>query len=251
MSNKLMTHVVAGYPTKEGCIELLLGMQNVGVSVIEIQIPFSDPGADGPTIMKANDIALENGMTVQGCFDMLKEARSRGLTLPIYLMSYANKIMNFGVELFCSQAQVNNVSGLIIPDLPYDSLEYNDLAAQCKLRDLDLVPVLSPGMVLSRLDGYGLKSHQLIYVTSTQGITGKELHIKQDLRDLIVQIRTKSDGQIALGFGIRHAQDVQEALQIADLAVIGSAVIAKVEQEGIAEALDFLQGCQSVENLLK
>lgn len=246
MNNKLMTHVVAGYPNEMECIELMLGMQKAGVSIIEIQIPFSDPGADGPAIMKANDIALENGMTVQGCFDMLAKARMQGLTLPVYLMSYANKVISFGARAFCEQAQIHNVSGFIIPDLPSETTEYKHLLAQCKKYQLDLVPVVSPGVLTGRLDAYQLDSHHLIYVTSTQGITGKELHIRQNLQDVISDIKSKSNAQVALGFGIRSAHDVQQVLQLADVAVIGSAVITIVEQEGIAAALTFLQGCQSV-----
>jgi len=246
-----MTHVVAGYPSTGECIELLLGMQAVGVEIIEIQIPFSDPGADGPVIMKANDIALENGMTVKGCFEMIGEARAQGLSLPVYLMSYANKIISFGAEAFCAQTQQYNVNGLIVPDLPYNTADYQSLLAQSNIHGLDLVPVLSPGVSNHRLDGYQLDTHELIYVTSTQGITGKELVIRQELRELTAVIKTKTKGQVALGFGIRTTHDVQQALKIADLAVIGSAVIRRVEQEGVAGALKFLQGCQSVEILVE
>jgi tryptophan synthase alpha chain len=241
MNNKLMTHVVAGYPTKAQCIELLLGMQEAGVSIIEVQIPFSDPSADGPVIMKANDTALENGTTIQDCFDMLAQARTQGLKVPLYIMSYANKVMSFGIEGFCSQAQKIGVNGLIIPDLPCGTSDHEALLGVCSARNLDLVPVASPGTLVSRLSEYKLETHELIYVTSTQGITGKELTIKQELLDLIEIIRSKTNGQIALGFGIRNLPDVQQALEVADFAVIGSAVIKIMEDNDVKQAVQFIE----------
>lgn len=241
MSNKLMTHVVAGYPTEAQCIKLLLGMQNAGVSVVEVQIPFSDPGADGPVIMKANDIALKNEITTQACFEIISQARAQGFILPVYIMSYTNKVISFGFEAFCKQAQKSEVSGFIIPDLPFNTVEYAALAKSCAAHSIDLVPVVSPGMLADRLSGYKLGSHKLIYATSTQGITGKELVIKGELLELIRAIRAKTSAQIALGFGIRSLTDVERALEIADLAVIGSAVIKKVEAGGVDSATQFIE----------
>lgn len=236
-----MTHVVAGYPTTEDCLGLLLDMQAAGVSIIEVQIPFSDPGADGPVIMKSNDIALENGMTIQGSLDLIGQARVQGLRIPVYIMSYANKVMSFGEERFCKQAQHYKVSGLIIPDLPSDTVDYQELARYCASYGLDLVPVISPGVEEERLNGYQLDSHKLVYLTSTQGITGKELAVKQELRELVDVVRSKTGAQLALGFGIRNAHDVKQALELADLAVIGSAVIVELDQGGITGVHRFLQ----------
>lgn len=236
-----MTHVVAGYPAEDRCVELMLGMQKAGVAMIEIQIPFSDPSADGPVIMRANDIALENGMSIQGCFDMISNAREHGLNVPVYVMTYANKVVSFGSREFCKQAQKHTIAGLIIPDLPFETTDYIELSAECTQLGVDLVPVISPGILQNRLRGYDLSIHKLVYVTSTQGITGKELNIKTDLQDLIKNIRTTTEAQIALGFGVRMQADVEQALQIADVAVVGSAVIEKVDQLGVDGALQFIQ----------
>lgn len=241
MNNKLMTHVVAGYPTATQCIELMIGMQNAGVYAIEVQIPFSDPSADGPTIMMANDVALDNGMTVKNCFDLIIIARRQGLTCPIYAMSYANKLLSYGLVNFCNEAKNADVAGLIVPDLPFDTPEYIDLHAICSTLNLDIVPVMSPGMTRERLMQSGLKSSKLIYLTSTKGITGKEIIIQQELTDFACTIRENSNCLIALGFGIRCLEHVHMALKIADVAVIGSELIREVDQNGIPSTLDFIR----------
>ncbi len=232
MKNKLMTHVVAGYPNPAKCLELLLGMQQAGVYAIEIQIPFTDPGADGPTIMHANDVALANNMTVAACFELIHKARKQGLDTPVYVMSYANKLFRYGFKEFCSEAQRCDVQGLIIPDLPFDSEEYTELSGCCDNANIELVPVLSPGIALVRLKGYDLAHKELIYVTSTRGITGKELTLHHELANIIAYIRSASKAEIALGFGITKLSHVQQALDVADIAVIGSRIIRIVDEQG-------------------
>lgn len=241
MKNKLMTHVVAGYPSKTDCLTLLLGMQEAGVHAIEIQIPFTDPSADGPTIMRANDIALANGMNIDTCFKLINKARRQGLKTPVYVMSYANKLFHYGFKNFCDQARRCNAQGLIIPDLPFDTKEYQELLGYSKAANIELVPVLSPGVLGDRLNGHDLAKQKLIYVTSTRGITGKELTVSAELTKLIKQIRLISDAEVALGFGITKLQDVTEALKIADIAVIGSEVIRVVDKQGMGSAKKFIK----------
>ena len=126
--NKLVCHVVAGYPDTEACLELMKGMDKAGVKAIEVQVPFSDPIADGETIMRANDVALEQGMTTKGSFALIHEARRQGVTCDIYVMSYMQKVQHAGLEAFCDEVQACGAKGLILPDLPYDSPEYKHLA---------------------------------------------------------------------------------------------------------------------------
>lgn len=236
-----MTHVVAGYPTELACKELLFGMQAAGVYAIEIQIPFSDPSADGPIIMHANDVALENNMTVQKCFNMIHTSREKGLTTPVYVMSYANKLLQFGLKKFCQEAKRCHAEGLIVPDLPFDTAEYKELSDYCSQLEIDLVPVLSPGVITERLIQYNLGSHKLVYLTSTRGITGKELSTSKELVQLVKTIRSQSSCLIALGFGIRTAQHVHQSLELVDIAVVGSEVLRKVEQDGVLGVAAFIK----------
>lgn len=233
-----MTHVVAGYPSREGCIELLLGMQQAGVDKIEVQVPFSDPIADGETIMRANDVALDNSTDTAGSFELIKKARARGLTAEVYIMSYLQKVIHFGVEKFCRQANAAGVKGLIIPDMPFDSPEYKEVFEAAKGHSLQIVPVVSPGMNEQRLKKALVARPPLVYLTSTKGITGNKLSVSEGLGELCGSVRRISPGSaVAIGFGIQSKKDVNQVLKIADIAVVGSAVIRKIENSGIKAAL--------------
>ncbi len=236
-----MTHVVAGYPNLEDCLALMLEMQDAGVHAIEVQIPFTDPIADGETIMKANDIALTNGVTIESCFGLILAARNAGLMVPIYIMSYVHKVAHVGFQEFCEQAKQCQADGLIIPDLPASMPEFKALLKQCAQFKLDLVPVLSPGMADARLKAYKSQSTDFVYVTSGRGITGNKLALDPELTQLVEHVRSEILCDVALGFGIQSQLDVKKALEIADIAVVGSAVIREIEQRGVKGAAAFVK----------
>lgn len=239
---KLMTHVVAGYPNRQECLSLMGQMSDLGVSGIEVQIPFSDPIADGSVIVDANSQALEDSVTIDDVFKMLRQFRRSGYTTPLLLMSYANKVRHYGYERFCKAAFQVGVSGVIIPDLPVGTEEYKQLFEQLSSRGLHLVPVLSPGMEMHRLEEYLTDSPRLVYVTSTRGITGGHLQVTKSLRTLLSAIRDRSDANIVVGFGIRSAADILALGPHSDAVVIGSALIKEIQLGGINRAAEFLRG---------
>lgn len=241
MQSKIMTHVVAGYPNREQCINLLMDMQSAGVFAVEVQIPFSDPGADGEVIMHANDSALQSGMTIADTFTMIDEVRGRGLVVPVYVMTYLNKPFSYGIKKFCEDTVRSGVTGLIIPDMPCDSEEYQAISTCCARLGLELVPVLSPLMSIDNLEAYDLINKTFVYLTSTKGITGKQFQTNENLEDLIASVRKASPCLIGLGFGIRTATDVQEALLLADVAVIGSEVIRIIDQKGVSHVKRYIK----------
>jgi len=235
----VMTHVVVGYPSEKDCIELMRGMEKVGVSMIEVQIPFSDPIADGETIMQANDVALSRGMTTEKSFGLIAEA---GLKIDVYVMSYFQKISHFGLDEFCSSAAKVGVKGLIVPDLPYDAPDFDEFLEAIKRHDLVYIPVISEGMSDGRLEKSLAAGEDLIYLTSMRGITGKNLKITDELAAAakkVKQIKPKST--LAIGFGISTREDLEKILKIADIGVVGSAVIRKIDQQGIKSALKFVR----------
>ncbi len=241
MKNKLMTHVVAGYPSEKDCVELLLKMQAAGVGVIEVQIPFSDPKADGETIMIANDKALELGMTTKKSFELIKTAKKSGLKTDIYIMSYTQKLISFGIDSFCAQAKTAGAKGLIIPDLPFDADDYAALSKTAAKYGLEIVPVVSPGMEESRLEKCIAHARSLIYLTSIKGITGNKLKLNASLGKTAKRIKKlRPDARLAIGFGIGSKKDVEKILRIADLAVVGSSVIRRINKVGIDSAVKFL-----------
>lgn len=238
MTARLMTHVVAGYPSEKECIDLMLGMQKAGVGIIEVQIPFSDPIADGETIMRANDKALENGMTIKKSFELINQAKKRGLTTDVYIMTYFQKVFFYGLDKFCTIAAKAGVKGLIVPDLPFDAPEFEDLYKIMKSNNLMIVPVVSPATSPDRLKVELGNAGDLIYLTSMRGITGKKLVLTKELTDIAGQIKKlRPDSKLAIGFGIESKDDADEILKIADEAVVGSAVIRALNTGGVVGAL--------------
>ncbi|HEX5798457.1 MAG TPA: tryptophan synthase subunit alpha [Candidatus Saccharimonadales bacterium] len=237
-----MCHVVAGYPSQEECVELLLGMQKAGVSTIEVQIPFSDPIADGETIMIANDKALDSGMTTKKSFDLINKARKSGLKTDIYIMSYVQKLISFGIEDFCAQAKSAGVKGLIIPDLPIEAEEYEMLRKSSEKNGLEIVPVVSPTSNKARLKSNLKSAKDLVYLTSIKGITGNKLKLGELLKKTAKDIKKQSPNtKLAIGFGIDSKKDVEEIMRIADMAVIGSSVIRRINKGGVKESLKFVR----------
>lgn len=237
----LMCHVVAGYPSEKECIDLLLQIQKAGIRTIEIQIPFSDPIADGETIMIANDKALAGGMTTKKSFELIKTARKSGLKADIYIMSYVQKLLSFGIENFCKHAKSISAKGLIIPDLPIDAKEYTLLNKHAGNYNLEIVPVVSPGAENDRLQKSVESAGSLIYLTSVKGITGNSLKLSKPLGLIAKDIKKqRPDCKLAVGFGIETKKDIEEILRIADIAILGSVIIRKINESGITGAVSFL-----------
>lgn len=241
MNKALMCHVVAGFPDKPACLELLAGLHQAGVAAIEVQIPFSDPIADGETIMQANDVALEAGMTTAGSFKLIQDARRQGIDTDIYVMSYLQKVRHFGLDDFCRQAASCGVKGLIIPDLPYDSPEFDSLRGRAARHKLELVPVLSPGMPVSRLRAVLAFEPASVYVTSQRGITGNKYTPAEQLNQLVADIRKQPKVKVMIGFGITTPADVADALSIGDMAVVGSAIVKAVQTAGPEGAITYVK----------
>lgn len=238
MTSKIMTHVVAGYPTVGDCIKLLKGMDELGVAAIEVQIPFSDPIADGETIMRANDAALYQGMTTVKSFGLIKKA---DLKTDVYIMSYYQKVIHYGINGFCAEAKRSGAKGFIVPDLPVDSPDFGRFIKTLKRYKLTTVPVVSPKMSGERLKKALAYSDNLVYLTSTKGITGKKFGTGKEVSEIAKYIKKIKPGvNLAIGFGVSSRSDLAQVLDIADTAVVGSAAIRKINTDGVAGGINFV-----------
>lgn len=239
---QLMTHVVAGYPSLEANEELIRLMARCGVKLIEIQIPFTDPLADGPTIMRANQAALDAGITPDHCFDLCARL-STELDVAFMFMTYANIPFAMGLGNFLDRAAASGASGLILPDLPWDEAD-GDYAEEARRRGLHPVMVISPDTPEARLQSILKRASGLLYTTLKVGITGAGATMDQAGVDYVKALKAKAGLPIAAGFGISSPEHVRMLSGLADAAVIGSHIINLLDAGGLEAVDDFLAACQ-------
>lgn len=238
---QLMTHVVAGYPSLGANEELIRLMARRGVRLIEIQIPFTDPLADGPTIMRANQAALDAGITPEHCFDLCARL-SKELDVAFMFMTYANIPFAMGMERFLDKAAASGASGVILPDLPWDETD-GDYAEMARERGLHPIMVISPDTEGPRLDAVLQRASGLVYTTLKVGITGAGASMDQAGVDYVRSLKAKAGLPIAAGFGISRPEHVRMLDGLADAAVIGSHIINLLDREGMNAVEDFLLAC--------
>lgn len=238
---QLMTHVVAGYPSLAANEELIRLMARRGVRLMEIQIPFTDPLADGPTIMRANQAALDSGVTPEHCFALCHKL-SRELDVAFMFMTYANIPFAMGMVRFLDQAAASGASGVILPDLPWDEAD-GDYAEMARARGLHPVMVISPDTEGPRLDAILKRASGLVYTTLKVGITGAGASMDRAGVDYVRGLKTRAGLPIAAGFGISSPEHVRMLDGLADAAVIGSHIINLMDAGGLAAVDEFLAAC--------
>jgi tryptophan synthase alpha chain len=221
--NRLMTHVVVGYPDLATTKRLIRAMTRRKVAAIELQIPFSDPIADGPVLMRANDVAVAQGISVEDTLKLLATIKKQDTK--IYIMTYLQPVMHYGPKIFFQKALAAGCNGFIIPDLPFDAPETEDFITDNSELRHALVPVLSPGMPEDRLKAvFKTLEPGLVYLTARHGITGDRTHFGSHLNQTVQTIHRLSKAELAIGFGIQTPADVRQVLGLADLAIVGSAL---------------------------
>jgi len=226
----LMTHIVLGYPSLDINREVIRQMVENGVDLIEMQIPFSEPMADGPVIVKANQEAIETGTKVRQCMDFAAEITST-YDIPFLFMTYYNILYQFGVEEFFKKSKKIGIKGFIIPDLPPE--EGKDFFALSREYSIDPVMIYAPTSTEERmkyLAGYG---GGFVYCVARKGVTGKQTDFVEEFNNYMKRCRTATDMPLAVGFGISSKEDVEALVGKADIAVIGTKTIKVVEEEGV------------------
>lgn len=220
----LMTHVVVGYPSLEETVSLVKTMAASGVDFIELQIPFSDPLADGPTIMKACEDSLANGTRVKDAFSIMRQL-SAEISVPLLFMSYYNILFRYGVEKFCKDAKAAGASGLIIPDMPIDEEPYEHFYESAKKYDLYPISVVSPASTPERLRKNAAIAKGFIYCTARQGTTGAKKELDPTIRSYLNNVKKYFSIPLAVGFGISKKEQIAVLQNHAEAAIIGSALI--------------------------
>lgn len=222
----LMTHVVIGYPTIDSTITIIKTMIENGVDIVELQIPFSDPLADGPTIMRACEESLRNGTKVADAFAIMEKlSKDAAFNTPLLFMAYYNTVFKYGTEKFCRDAQKAGASGLIVPDMPIDEEPQEMFLHYCKKYNLHNIHVISPASTASRLKKNAEVASGFIYCTARQGTTGAQKTLDKKITDYLGNVKKSFTIPIAVGFGISTKEQLQLLQGHADIAVVGSAII--------------------------
>lgn len=221
---ELMTHIVIGYPSLQETISIAKAMAKSGVDRIELQIPFSDPIADGPTIMKACEQSLQNGTRVEDAFK-IAEQLSHEVTIPLLFMAYYNTVFKYGTERFCKHAHAVGIRGLIVPDMPIDEEREEHFITSCQKYSLNNIQVISPTSTDERLKKNAMVARDFVYFTAQQGVTGAKDALNPQLIAQLQKVREFFSLPIAVGFGISKKEHIRKLTPYADIAVVGSALI--------------------------
>lgn len=232
----LSIYITAGYPNLHDTVPTLKLLQDGGVDFVEVGMPYSDPLADGTTIQQSSQKAIHNGMTLSLLFDQLREARKE-VTIPLVYMGYLNQLMQYGLEKFCIQCTKAGIDSLIIPDLPMDvyEKEYKEVFDKY---NLGLTFLISPQSGIARIQQADRLSYPFLYQVSSNSITGAKSDIDAGQMAYFKRI---GDMELTrpkvIGFGISSKETFDQACENADGAIIGSAFIKAVSQQGDLETL--------------
>ena len=232
-------YVTGGFPRRADTVELMLAIEAGGGDVIEIGVPFSDPLADGATIQAANQVALENGVTLGNCMEFVHAARERGLEAPVLLMGYYNPILAYGEERTARDAAAAGVDGFIVVDLPPD--EAGPFVANCRAYGLAFVPLVAPTTPEGRVASLAAAADSFLYCVSMTGTTGGRDVTVETLPDFLATIRRHTDLPLAVGFGISRREHVEAVGRIAEAAIVGTAIVALVDRTAEGERVEALR----------
>ena len=225
-SAALMPYFTFGFPTIDESIEIITSIAQ-NCDLLELGIPFSDPIADGPTIQRSTQRALDNGISVSRCFELLEQIRTKGANIPILLMSYFNPILAYGEERFVQDARTAGADGFIIPDLPPE--ESSQMEEVSEKSGLVLINFLAPTSNSVRISIVTGRAKGFIYMVSVSGVTGARSSLDKSLGDFVKGINQRTPTPVAVGFGVSNAAQAATIGTYADGVIIGSALINAVE----------------------
>jgi len=235
----LSIYFTAGYPQLDDTKTILEQLEKSGVDLVEIGLPFSDPLADGPTIQASSTQALKNGMTTNKLFEQLQDIR-KTVSIPLIIMGYFNPMLQYGIENFCKNCAEIGIDGLIIPDLPLEvyTKEYQAIFQQYGLQNIFLI---TPQTSEKRIRQIDEASEGFIYMVSSASITGAKNSFGDAQQAYFERIdRMKLQHPQIVGFGISNADTFEKATQFAKGAIIGSAFIKHLTENGTQNIHSFV-----------
>lgn len=222
-------YVTAGDPSLARTAEIVRSLERAGAAVIELGVPFSDPIADGPTNQAAAERSLAAGTTLEGILDLVEDLR-RDVSIPIVLFTYANPILQIGVETFARRAAEAGIDGVLLTDVPIE--EMARFRPSFEASGLDPILLITPSSGKDRIRAAGKAGSGFLYLVSRFGVTGARQELDPELENLVRAARKASKLPVAVGFGISDADQVQAVARWADGVVVGSAIVNRIASIG-------------------
>ncbi len=223
--------LTSGFPDLKTTQSLAIKFEQLGVDILELGIPFSDPIADGPIIQAASNYALKNKVTLKSILKLVKDLRKK-TEIPLVLMGYYNPIFTYGSEKFIKEAEAAGVDGIIVPDLPPE--EGLELRQACLKNGIADILLIAPTTSLKRIKIISRISHGFIYYISLTGITGIRKKLPQEIYKKVQQLKRFSQKPICVGFGISNAKQAGEIARQSDGVIVGSAIV-KIINDNLAD----------------
>lgn len=222
--------VTAGDPNPEISLEVMVKMAQAGCDLIEIGIPFSDPVAEGPVIQEANLRSLSQGTTTDKVFELTKKLSER-VDVPLVYMTYLNVLFRYGYDRFLEKARAVGISGVIIPDMPYE--EKDELQSVAVKYGIDVISLIAPTSE-DRIKMIAADAQGFVYTVSSLGVTGARSEITTDLAEITAHIKQVTDVPVAIGFGINTPEQAKKYAAVADGVIVGSAIVQIIADYGEA-----------------
>jgi len=236
----LSIYFTAGFPNLNDTVSIIEGLEQNGVDMIEIGLPFSDPLADGPTIQESSTQAIANGMTTSLLFEQLANIRQT-VTIPLIIMGYFNPMMQFGIAKFCQKCAAIGIDGVIIPDLPlyvYEN-EYKTIFEQYGLKNIFLITPQTSNERIAQIDAI---SDSFIYMVSSAAITGSQAGFGSEQMDYFKRIADLNlKNPQLVGFGIKDNETFSQATKHQKGAIIGSAFIKFLKENPVSSIQKFIK----------
>ncbi len=235
-----VSYIMAGDPDFDTSLEIVKGLPAAGVDVIELGLPFTDPMADGPTIQLAGQRALAAGMTLERTLELAREFRKGDDVTPIVLMGYYNPIYNRGVDKFLMDAKASGIDGMIVVDLPPE--EDSELCIPAQAAGMNFIRLATPTTDDARLPKVLQNTSGFVYYVSINGITGAAEAEAADVGPEVARIKAQTDIPVIVGFGINTPAKAEAVAKVADGAVVGSAIVARIAAgDSVTDVLAFVK----------
>ncbi|NBD22365.1 tryptophan synthase subunit alpha [Paenibacillus glycinis] len=236
---QLMTHQILGYPDFDANYEMIRLFHENGVEIVELQLPFSEPIADGPVFLKANQASLENGTTTEQCLRFARKVVADFPGIAFVFMTYYNIVVRQGIQAFVRTCADIGIRGLIVPDAYPE--ESDDFLQACREHGVEPILIVTPYTSDERLAYLSRQTGGFLYCAARKGVTGSKTTFGEETDAFLARVRAVARTPVAVGFGIQHAEDVAFLRGKSDIAIIGTRLLTLLEEEGLPGVERFLK----------